>query len=267
MSNHFDIEKEFAVLVVSCDKYSDLWQPFFRTFRLYWPDCPFRVYLLSNHRSADEEGVQNLCVGDDISWSDNLRRAVESIEQQYVLLFLDDLFLHRPVNWEYVKSVFNWITEKEPNYVRMNSSPLPDKPFNELVGIASKGTIYRTSTVLSVWKKAVLLDLLKNAETAWDFEIFGSTRSDKYDNFYSTWKECFPVTNGVIKGKWQPIAVRNLQAIDIEVDLARRPVMTYRETIIFFLKRQRSALLNLLPARHRQWVKDAILRDQYNYSK
>lgn len=253
------LEKKFAVLVVSCDKYSDLWQPFFRTFRLYWSDCPLRIYLLSNHQSTDEKGVHNICVGDDISWSDNLRSAVESIEQQYILLFLDDLFLNRPINWEYVKSIFNWINQADPNYVLMNSSPPPDKPFNELVGILSKGTIYRTSTVLSVWKREVLIDLLMCGETAWDFEIIGSIRSDKYENFYSTYRECFPVTNGVIKGKWQRSAVRDLHALDIEVDRARRPIMTHKETLLFFLKRLRSAFFNLLPARHRHWVRNAFL--------
>jgi hypothetical protein len=113
----------------------------------------------------------------------------------------------------------------------------------------------------------VLIDLLKCGETAWDFEIFGSVRSDKYENFYSTWKECFPVTNGVIKGKWQRSADRNLQALNIGVDFVRRPIMTHKETLLFFLKRKRSALLNLLPARHRQWVKNAFVRGRYNYSK
>jgi len=183
---------------------------------------------------VEEKSVQNILVGDDISWSDNLRRAVAQLSEPYVFLFLDDLFLHRRFNWKHVLKVFQWIAESQPNYVRMSASPLPDKPHNDLVGIASKGTIYRTSTVLSVWKRAVLIDLLKSGETAWDFEIFGSIRSDRYENFYSTWKECFPVINGVIKGKWQTTAVRNLQAIDIEVDLTRRPIMTYRETVIFF---------------------------------
>lgn len=255
-----DLERNFAVLHVSCDEYADLWRPFFQTFRLYWPNCPLRIYSLSNHLSVDENGVQSLCVGDDISWSDNLRRAAESIEQQYILLFLDDLFLTRPINWQYVKTVLRWINDANPNYVRMNSSPPPDKPFNELVGIVSKGTIYRTSTVLSVWKKEVLINLLKSGENAWDFEKFGSIRSDKYGDFYSTWKECFPVTNGVIKGTWQRSAVKNLQALGIEVDLDRRPIMTHTESLFFFFKRIRTALLILLvPARHRLSVKNVLL--------
>jgi hypothetical protein len=37
-----------AVIVVSCDLYSDVWKPFFTLFFKYWNDCPFPVYLTSN---------------------------------------------------------------------------------------------------------------------------------------------------------------------------------------------------------------------------
>ena len=41
------IKNKFAILIVSCDKYSDLWDPFFKLFFKFWPDCPFNIYLLS----------------------------------------------------------------------------------------------------------------------------------------------------------------------------------------------------------------------------
>jgi len=37
-----------SILIPSCDKYSDLWRPFFTLFWRHWPDCPFPVYLGSN---------------------------------------------------------------------------------------------------------------------------------------------------------------------------------------------------------------------------
>lgn len=42
---------DVAVVVASCDAYADLWEPFFRLFRRYWPDCPYPVYLGSNFRT------------------------------------------------------------------------------------------------------------------------------------------------------------------------------------------------------------------------
>jgi hypothetical protein len=206
-----------------------------------------------------------LLTGDDISWSDSLYKGVSQLEQHYVLLFLDDLFLYDFVKTAKVLEVLNWILESGANYVRLNPSQRPDKAFNELVGIVSKGTIYRTSTVLSVWKKEVLLDLLKPGESAWGFEIYGSVRSDSYDAFYSTWENYFTVINGVIKGKWQRRAVEKLQQLGIEIDLAKRPVMKLTETAALFFKEQRSKLLNLFPSKYRRKVKNFILRGKYNY--
>jgi len=37
---------------------------------------------------------------------------------------------------------------------------------------------------MSLWKKDMLCALLRAGETAWDFEIHGSHRSDAYDGFF-----------------------------------------------------------------------------------
>ena len=114
----------------------------------------------------------------------------------------------------------------------MNPSPKPDKRYSELVGIVSKGTIYRTSTVLSIWKKNILLSLSSHGESAWDFEIYGSIRSDTYDGFFCAWEKYFFIINTVIKGKWERGAIKKLKSLGIEIDLSKREVMTFEETIV-----------------------------------
>lgn len=264
MSN---LKDRLVILVVSCDKYSDLWKPFFSLFWRFWPDCPFDVYLLSNNINPAIPQVKSLLVGDDISWSDSLQKGVSLLKEDYILLLLDDLFLRESVNTKEVLEVFRWVVESDINYVRMN--PMrnkPDKPLNESIGILSKGVIYRTSTVVSVWKKNVLLDLLKDGESAWDFELYGSIRSDKYDRFYASWKDCLPITNAVIKGKWHKGTVRRLKSLDIEIDLTSRKIMTFSEIIIQYLRILRSWVLSVFPAKYRRRVKSFILRE-YNYEQ
>jgi len=149
-----NLKNRLAVLVVSCDNYSDLWKPFFSLFWLFWSDCPFDVYLLSNNTNPAIPQVKSLLVGDDISWSNSLQKGLSLLKEDYVLLFLDDLFLLEPVKTKEVLEVFSWAVESDINYVRMN--PMrnkPDESLDESIGILSKGAIYRTSTVVSVWKK------------------------------------------------------------------------------------------------------------------
>jgi len=261
-----NIQNKFAILVVSCDKYSDLWNPFFKSFFKFWPDCPFNIYLLSNYKSIDISQVRNLLIGDDISWSDNLYKAIHGLKEDYIFLFLEDLFLIDFVKTNKVLEIFNWILKSNANYVRINPFAVKaDKKFNELVGIVSKGTIYRTSTVLSVWKKGIFLNLLKKGESAWDFEIYGSLRSDIYDEFYATWEKYFPIMNVIIKGKWRRSAIRKLNSIGIEIDLSKREVMTFEETIKLYFGLQKLKLLKFAPAKCRRKLKDFILREKYDY--
>lgn len=258
------IKDKFAVLIMSCDKYSDLWEPFFKLFWRFWPDCPFNVYLLSNKVSTDVPQVKNLLVGYDISWSDSLHKGVVQLKEEYVFLFLNDYFLYDFVKTNKVLNVFNWIIESNANYVRMRPSPKPDKHYNDLVGVVSKGTIYRASA-FSVWEKDILLNLLKPGESGWDFEVYGSVRSDSYDGFYSIWENYFSFIHGVIKGKWQRNAVRKLKSFGVDINLTKRDRMTLIETVVLYLRQQRLKLLKLFPAKYRRNIKDFVRRGKYNY--
>jgi len=259
------LKNKAAILVPSCDKYSDLWGPFFTLFRRFWPDCPFDVYFLSNNLGLDKPGVKNIPIGDDVSWSDNVLKGLDRIEQQYVLLFLDDLFLYDYVDSKGIIDVFNWILEYKPACVRMNrfidnfsASQGPDKPFNSMAGVFSKGLPYRVSSVLTVWRKDILRNILRSGESIWEFEIYGTQRADDYEDFYSSLKNYFPVINGVIGGKWRTAAVKKLEKLNVEIDTDKRKKMTMGRTAMLYLKAKRSQLLNLFPPGHRRKLKELI---------
>lgn len=257
--------RQVALLVASCDAYSDLWPAFFSHLRRFWPQCTLKTYLLSNTVRANLRGVQELLIHPDESWSGSLREALRRIGEDYVFLFLDDLFLVGPVRTPAVNQVLEWAVQTGANYVRLTPAPRPDRPHDALVGVISPGAIYRASTVLSLWKKEVLMALLVPGESAWAFEVHGSMRSDAYGGFYCTWERHFPIVNGVIKGKWVGRAVRSLKALGTPVDLARRPMLTLREAAGLELLEIRSRLLRLFPGRYQRRIKDAVLRGKYDY--
>ena len=262
------IRDKIAVLVVSCDKYSDLWDTFFGLFARFWSDCPLNVYLLSNYEGASLVSVRNILIGKDLSWSDNLKNALKTLKEDYVLLFMEDLFLYDFVDTNKIMRVFDWIIKSNANYVRMISSPKPNKAYNDLVGIVSKGAIYRIGTQMPVIKKELLLDLLKSGESAWDFEVHGSVRSDKYDDFYSVWEDHFPVIEVVVKGKWDRSAVQQIHALGVKIDLGKRDLMTFSEQIIYHAKCLRSTVFNIvIPSKYQRTVKHFVIRGRYDYNK
>jgi hypothetical protein len=251
-----DTGKTLAILVASCDRYSDLWPIFFRLFRRFWPDCPFPVYLLSNNLEAQFPGVVNVRVGDDISWSDNLLAALPGVNADYIFLFIDDLLICERVNTAAVCDVLKDFVRQNGNYIRLNPAPRPDRPLDHLIGSVSAGTLYRTATVLSVWKKEILFDLLKKGETPWEFEIDGSIRSDAYSGFFSTHTRILSILNAVIKGKWERGAIRRLRSLAVGLELGVRPVMTRTEKLRLEFHRIRNWTLNRLPPESRRRVKN-----------
>lgn len=262
--NISNIKNKFAILVTSCDKYSDLWNPFFKLFFRFWPDCPFNVYLLSNYKITNFPKIKTINIGEDISWSDNLYRGLNLLREDYVFLLLEDAFLTDFINTNKILNLCNMVLNINANYLRMRPSPKPDKKYNELIGVVSKGTLYRATSAVCIWKKKVLLELLKTNETAWDFEIYGSMRSDDYSRFFSTLEKYFFINNGVVRGKWQRSAIKNLKSLGIQIDLSVREVMTSEETIIYFFRELRSKLLKFFPAKYRRRIRNFILSSKYN---
>lgn len=247
-----------AVLVVSCDSYSDVWTPFFTLFRKHWVDCPYPIYLLTNFKEPIIEGIQTLAIGADISWSDNLITALRRIKEDYVIIMLEDLILTKPVHTEKVKEVVEWANTHNVNYVRMNPTVRADKPYNSLVGYVSKGTVYRASVVMPLFKKEALFELLKSGENAWEFEYYGSERADTMDDFYATHYDYFPCINGIIKGVWEYSAVKTLQQLGALPDTNVRRVMNIKERIIWKAKVTRTTIFQRLPSSWRRKIKELL---------
>jgi hypothetical protein len=74
-------KNDTALLVISCDKYADLWEPFLYFFNKNWPDCPLDKYFIANEKSVPDPHFKTIQLKDDISWSDNLIKALNQLQQ------------------------------------------------------------------------------------------------------------------------------------------------------------------------------------------
>jgi len=175
-------------------------------------------------------------------------------------MFLDDMFLVETVDNAKVMSIFQWAVESGVSYVRMNPMKKKvDERINDFVGLISRGALYRTSTIMSLWKKDVLRDLLKSGESAWEFELIGSERSDRYDDFYVAWKNSFEILNTVIRGKWLPSAAKKIKSFGVEIDLESRKPMALNQLLFFRFKEFRSRASNiLLPTKYRRKIRKLL---------
>ncbi|MBL8000100.1 MAG: hypothetical protein JNL32_15875 [Candidatus Kapabacteria bacterium] len=247
-----------AILVVSCDAYSDLWSPFFALLRRFWHPLPYPVHLLTNHAQPEFDGVNVIPVGDDLSWSDNLLSALSYIKEEYVILMLEDLMLCGEVNQTLLYDAIQSAIANDAKYLRLTPSIPPDTPFNNHIGIVSRGTVYRASVVMPMFKTSHIRELLKSGENAWEFEYFGSQRSDAHDGYYSTYRNCIPHLNTVIKRVWEYRAAQTVLRLGVQPDFNKRRVMNYRERVVWNYKLFRTRVFHLVPPQFRRTVKEFI---------
>lgn len=202
--------EKIAILVLSFDGFEELWKPFFDFFFNTWHDCPYKVYLLNNLKSYNDERVNNLLVGKDISWSDSLILGLKKIKEERILFFYDDTLLTN-ISHDIVDTAINFAINNSVDSIvmRPNIFQNKDKKHNNIFKIYPNA-LYRNSLFLNLIKKDVLLEILKPNESAWDFEILGNARS--YDlNCYSVSKLGFEYHHCIVKGMWYPSILKKLK--------------------------------------------------------
>jgi hypothetical protein len=225
---------ETALLVVSCDRYRDLWVPFFTLLFRYWPDCPCPVFLGSNEETYPDRRVTPLAIGADIDWSANLKRMLDRIPLEGILLLQEDFLIDRAVDTERIRGLIGFAAAKGAACLRLMPIPGPDQPCpnHPDLGEIRRGAEYRVSLQAAWWRKESLAAVLAAGESPWQFEVQGSRRSDNLAAPFFSLREGieFPLdyyTTAVFRGYWEPEAVALCRREHIPVDLRARAVMPF----------------------------------------
>lgn len=112
-------------------------------------------------------------------WCERLHKHITTLPDEYVIFGLEDLLPVRPINYKTFNLGFELmqLNSSVGRYElgtghcwHSNTSELNGTPFY-LYGSES---LYRISTQWAIWRREYLLEYLRNAWSAWDFEIEGS---------------------------------------------------------------------------------------------
>ena len=237
-----------AIVVMSCDRYADLWAPFFEMFFRHWADCPCSVYLVANEKASPDPRVEVLRAGPDEGWSATLKRCLALVPADNVFTMIDDAFLVEPIQTAEFMRLYAWFIERDAHYLRLRAAPLPDVPVDGDVGEIVPGSMYRTSAVFAFWRRSTLIGLLDERENPWQFELDGVLRAEKIPGFYSVYRSRFSYLHGVDRGRWFPWAVARLRAAGVEVDTQARPIMPATEALTFAANLPKAVLMSRIPS-------------------
>jgi len=202
MINNKIIDK-VALVVVSCDNYSDLWEGFFFFYKKYWKKNLLKSYFVTNNKNIGDSAFEVIKTGTDISWSKNLKIALNQITSyKYVILTIEDFYLANHVDNELLFNIIERFIDEDGNYLTLINEPKGDIEYCEYFNKISNKSNYRQSATFAIWNKDTLINLLNDDENAWEFEKLGIERSTNLDGFYSVKNSIFKFINCVVKGKW-----------------------------------------------------------------
>ena len=166
-----------AIVISSCDLYKDCWLPIIHSFQKYWPDCPFPLYIISNHESLDEKGINFIKVGKHMGFGSNMKKALQVIEEDYVILFLEDFFLKESVDNKIVISHLEHCIKESIDYLKIDYHDIiyrDELRLGTSIYCANPLDIkYSLNAAIAIWRREALQSLCVEGFSAWDFERKG----------------------------------------------------------------------------------------------
>lgn len=235
------MKSKTAVLVTSCDAFEDCWAPFAHGMTKYWPDCPYPAYLITNEKVFAGKGLQSLQIRPDQGWARNLRAAVAAVDADVILYSHEDFWIKAKVDTAEIAAFVDLIRSGHADYIRLYPAPSPDRPshLDGRIGELATEAPYRTSLQMALWRTSVLLELLRDDESCWEFELIGTSRSRRYGNRFLCVNRSQAASTGqrqagiqyvctaINKGRWATEAIEYCRREGLAVDFTNRPNETW----------------------------------------
>ena len=243
---------DMCVLVVSCDKYEDCWEPFSLCMEKFWPDCPYPVYLATETKDIPPHSIYEKAIhSTNPSWTGLLREVCQQIDDKYILITLDDHWMNCKVSSAEIAHTLDLLKQTPSigvcylDYMPKKKVAWKDSSYYELI----PGFPYRLSAGPAIWSKDFLLTACSEDVDAWNFERLKSFDPITYQRTVLTCSHClYPridLSGAILRGKWQSFVPKFAKENNLPIDFSKRKIMTFRDNLKISI---RSFIFNLNPA-------------------
>ena len=171
-------------------------------------------------------------------WGERLIKTLNKIDSEYIIFLLDDFFFTGFVDVKRLDECIEWI-KKDSNistfgFYRTRQPNIKDGKYYGFEKRPTKAS-YKLNTQAAIWRKDKLLSYIRPHESAWDWEILGSIRAERYsEDFYSA-IEGIPyifkydsLNLGLRRGKWLIDTVEFLKEEGIVVNYDKKGFYTQK---------------------------------------
>lgn len=267
------MKDNITIVICSCDSYEDAWMPLFTLMAKYWKNLSYKIVLNTETKTFNFPGLniispqplKNVIDFEKISWSKRLKMILSDyVDTELVLIYLDDFYLQSEVNQISFDKCVNLML-KNPRIGNIQLFPCPPgytviAEYPWLVK-RKKGTPYYFNLQVGLWRTKRLIHFLRDHESPWYFERWGSLRGlyyndevlsinpDMSDNIIFDYN---PLAHGLTKGKWRPNTVELFNKEQINIDINIRGVYKPDDSLssisrLDYLKKFQYIFRSLLP--------------------
>lgn len=232
--------KKYAILISSCDKFSDLWEWHIRLLKKHWIGELPEIYLVTDKETPIHyENVTIMSFSGDFPI--RIKKACSNIAAEYILLTLDDYYLIKDVNEKRMNSLIEYSLKQDLDYLllydrrylkRKDRKPLL---YNTELDLNEK---YSVNLYPAVWKRSFLINSVLKDTNPWKYEVslteYALKNAAKCEFNHA---QVFIILDVVRKGKVLHPANRYFKQNGI--DIGDRPIISWVEeiklNIMFFI--------------------------------
>ncbi len=219
-----------ALLILSCDKYSDLWCGYFYQFEKNF-NLEVPVYFASNNLTPNTSiPLRMIQTGEELNWSSNFKKVLMEIEEKFVFITLEDLYPKSPFSIELFSEACNFISRSssELKHLKCSGVVRGQEKADEHISRLPRGLPYRV-TLCGIWNREFLLSFIKDEENPWEFEVNGSSRAADIDGFFAMTMPIYETVNMVEKGFWIRESVSWALNNDLPINVNSRHLKNWRQ--------------------------------------
>lgn len=228
------MNSDVTVVVSSCDKYEDAWEPFFRLYHIMGADKATEnpVVLNTETKKYDCDFMKVVTVNSkpNLTWSQRMMNVLENIDTEFIFLLLEDFFIQKPFKVEYFNMVLEHMrSNTDVGVVHLSPNGRMDNLPDDMFIDRNFETLNITMTAV-IWRRTYLLKILRKHENPWQFEWYAGIRAKKYPEKVVQYNEKYPEIYsytialnkgyGISQGKWLPKNKELFDMYGIDVDFS-----------------------------------------------
>ena len=171
--------RDFEIIISTCDKFSDLWDANIFFINQNWGDRRTNTYLVTDKNTEKVfDNVSVVCAGADTEITQRLRTALEKITSEFIVFTLDDYFLTTHIEDSKIQHAINVMKKEKLDYLRLYSATkhyLKKEGAKEISPGFYLRNIndgdYKISLYPGIWRTEFMRKTVVESMNAWEYEV------------------------------------------------------------------------------------------------